>query len=134
MTATNTDNSDGGNDTKADIAATTDKITGFFSDKIEDTKYQLEARQRKFAISGAGSKLDRKKAKVKNWFDKEVVARAEETKDGFQKMTGKDTQHDQGKNRNENEFRKVGEADVDDGCGGSIDFDCSNPCGVFSTS
>ena len=114
-----TKDANGNNDIKADIAATTDKITGFFTDKIDDAKYQLEARQRKFEISGAGSKLGRKKAKIKNWFDKEVVARAE-------------TQNDEGKNRNENEFRRVGEGDID-GCSGSTDFNCSNPCGLFST-
>mmetsp|Transcript_6031 Transcript_6031/g.14619 ORF Transcript_6031/g.14619 Transcript_6031/m.14619 type:complete len:120 (-) Transcript_6031:1862-2221(-) len=119
MTSTNNNN---------DINNEIDKITGFFTDKVDDAKYQLEARQRKFEISAAGSKLDRKKAKVQNWFDNKVVARVEEHKEGIQKLTG-DQQTN--KNQNENKFRRVGEGDLD-GCD-ATNFDCSNPCGLFST-
>ncbi len=106
-----------------------DKITGFFANKLDDAKYQLEARQRKFEISAAGSKLERKKAKVMNWFDKEIVARADETNKEIQKLACKK----QGEtNRNENEFRRAGEGEIE-GCDANFDFDCSNPCGLFST-
>ena len=123
MTSTNTNN-DVNNDVNNDF----DKITGFFTNKVDDAKYQLEARQRKFEISAAGSKLDRKKAKMQNWFDNKVVARVEEHTEGLQKLTG-DQQTN--KNQNENKFRQVGEGDLD-GCD-ATNFDCSNPCGLFST-
>lgn len=121
MTSTNTNN-----DANNEI----DKITGFFTNKIDDAKYQLEARQRKFEISAAGSKLDRKKAKMQNWFDNKVVAKLEEHTEGIQKLTG-DQQNKNNKNQNENKIRRVGEGDLE-GCD-ATSFDCSNPCGLFST-
>ena len=104
-----------------------DKITGFFTNKLDEAKYQLEARQRKFEISAAGSKLERKKANAMNWFDKEVVARADEANKELQKLKKGETT-----NRNENELRRAGEGEIE-GCGVDFNFDCSNPCGLFST-
>jgi hypothetical protein len=90
----------------------------------------MEANQRKFEISDAGSDFERKKANVRGWFDNEIRPKAEETKEGFQKMTtslGIKSKGENDENRNENEFRKVGEGDDD------FNLDCSNGCGLFST-
>jgi hypothetical protein len=90
------------------IAATTEKITDFVTDKVDDAKYELEARQRKFDISGDKSKLDRKTAKVENWFEK----KKDEAKEGFTKITGIQLDNDDEKK--------------EDG------FDCAG-CGCFSS-
>jgi len=124
---------DDGNNLKADIASATEKVTDFFSTKVDDTKQYLEAKQRKFEISNEGTQLERTKEQVQGWFDKEFVQRAEDTKEGFQKMMGEDNNNNN-RNRNENEIRGVGEGDLDGGvCGTTGESNCNNPCGMFST-
>lgn len=112
---------------KADIEATTGKMTGFLADKVDDAKYRMEAKQRKRDISGESNAFDRTKDNVKGWFDNEVRPKAEETKEGFQQMTGLGNNNNEPQNRNENKGRNVGEGDT--GCG----TDTLQCCGVFST-
>ena len=132
MASNNDDgNNNNNNNLKADIASATEKVTGFLSTKVDDTKQYLEAKQRKFEISNEGTQLERTKEQVQGWFDKEIVQRAEDTKEGFQKMMGEDNNNN--RNRNENEIRGVGEGDLDDGVCGTGEFNCNNPCGMFST-
>ena len=121
MTATNNIHC---NTVKEDMTSTTEKITGFFSDKIDDAKYQLQARQRKFEISGANGKIGRKQAKLHNWFDKEIRSKAEETKGHVQTMTGIGT-----RKQEHHPHEDVGEGDrINENLGC-----CSNACGLFST-
>ena len=102
-----------------DITTATGKITGFISDKVDDAKYHMEARKRKFEISGESSGIDRTKDDVTRWFYegyKNLAANLVLEKDGEKK-----------RKKNETE---VGDDDPDEpaGCGA-----CVGGCGLFST-
>mmetsp|Transcript_772 Transcript_772/g.1879 ORF Transcript_772/g.1879 Transcript_772/m.1879 type:complete len:107 (+) Transcript_772:75-395(+) len=49
-----------------------DTIKEFCKDKIDDTNQYVELKQRKFAISGKASELDRTKDGAKAWVDKQI--------------------------------------------------------------
>ena len=148
------------NSASNEITAATDKLKHFCADKVDDANYYMEKKQRQFEISDTGSGVNRATANTKNWFDKQkqdIESMTEEKKDWFDKQkrdienmteekkrefekatgimgssTKSSSNNNNTDNRNENEFRRVGEDVVDEeGCG-SNDFNC-NSCGLFST-